>query len=209
MTIAYNSEQRNSAVDEFITPEGLIRACVHVIAKLITPTRILEPGANTGQWGKVLREVFPYAFITGIEIMDIPKPEWYDDWIVGDFLTYNPGIDFDLVIGNPPYSCYLSGKRQTVALSFVKHSLELLSGGFLGFLLNTNFRHPAKHVELFKQHRPIVIGDCVGRPSYYKADKRTKTYGKANTNAYNYAFFVWQMGYSKEYNHEFSLEWGY
>lgn len=66
--------------------------------------RILDVGAGRGVWGKALRTLYPYAFITGIDIQpEFEQPPEYDRWITADYLTYKTDDTFDLIVGNPPY----------------------------------------------------------------------------------------------------------
>lgn len=215
----YDPTSRNNELDEFLTPVALIEA---IFSKAIVPEilfkveTILDVGANDGRWGKVARTYYPDATLVGIEIMNMPTPEEYDVWIVQDFIEWESPFKFDLIVGNPPFTVreiipYEGPEIVYKAENFVRKSLSLLSPlhGMLGFLLRSNFRHTQeRHANLFKEHYPYHIHELDRRPSFYKEDKRTKYYGKGNTNAHDYSFFMWDI-----WQHKFALSiplvWNY
>lgn len=221
--LAFSSVTRNSNTDEFLTPKNLIRNCLWLLTRNYDREdvfTVLDPGANLGQWGDVLREYFPNAYITGVEIMDLPKPASYDEWVVGDFLRWHPETTYDVVIGNPPYSVRYRGKREVVAERFVRHSLELLNDkGWAYLLLRTGWA--ASRTRLWKDrdirtkpgihqmHHYLEEYHVTPRPSFYAEDSRTEQYGTTKTNAHEYALFTWAKGWWPTFGFSRHLDWEY
>lgn len=154
------------------------------------PRRVLDPGAGSGNWGKIARELWPITNITGCEIRpDAPRPAAYDTWLVGDFVSIYQGMfpAFDLVMGNPPFK---------PAEEFVRVAWELLHpDGYLIFLLRLSFLEgQGRRDGLFAELPPKAIWVCSKRPSFTEDGK---------TNATAFAAFVWQKGWSGDT----ALEW--
>jgi len=200
MSIAYSETERNVVLDEFITPAGLVKAGVELLYMLgfcgYSGMSVLDPGANTGQWSNEVRFHFPNAAITGVEIMDnlpLPLSGAFNNFYVDDFLTWTTDEQYDVVIGNPPYSDYRSGKRKTVADAFVEKSLNLLKpDGFLIFLLRRNFACGVKRNTsgVLKTNPFRYEYRCVRRPSFSVEDTRYLD-GRKKTNAHDYSIFIW------------------
>lgn len=221
--IAYSHTQRNVLTDEFTTPVGLIEACFQkailpYYADIRPPEYILDVGANDGRWGKTARKYFPNAHITGIEIMNMPKPEGFDRWFVEDWINVNWFGDmahFDLIIGNPPYRVKEQYGETVVtkykAEDFVRKGMALLKypNGLLAFLLRTNFRHSLERAKLFKVHPLYQVFDCMLRPSFYREDKRTEQYSTKATNEHDYALFMWMKSWTEKSYMGTQLEWEY
>lgn len=128
---------------------------------LVDSLRILDPGAGNGVWGRAARELWPDAFIVGIELdtQHTPDPA-YNMWSPTDFLLYEQdGGFFDLVIGNPPYS---------LAEQFIRNSLEVMErGGDLFFLLRLEFLASQRRAYgLFHEHQPLNAFVMSKRPSF-------------------------------------------
>lgn len=228
MGLTYSSTQRNNDADEFLTPQELIKKCVWLLTRHYRPDqyfRVLDAGANRGQWGDVVRKVFPNAEITGVEIMDLPKPDSYDFWVQGDYLRWNPPDRWDVVLGNPPYSVRYRGKRESVAEYFVRKSLSILrDSGWLYFLLRSGWS--ASRIRLWKDrdfrtkpgihqlHHYLEQYHVTPRPSFYKEDSRTSQYGTTKTNEHEYSLYSWwkpwwmQFGFSRELDWEYNREVG-
>ena len=204
MTIPYSTIERNGDLNEYITPPQLIRACVSLVKDYHTadsPLVVLDPGCNLGQWGDVLKTVYPDACLTGVELLDVPPNPNYVVWTPNtDFLTWNSPVLFNVIIGNPPYSIYTPDKtgknrRKTVVNTWVKHSLDLLTpGGTLIYVLREGFNHNVyawKHI--LTANPPVKEYLLLPRPNFFgKHDPRTDGSSGAR---YNYSVFVWQKGY--------------
>lgn len=224
----WSDTQRNVALDEFLTPIELIEACFKQSIYHNSPRRILDVGANDGRWGKIARKYYPNAVICGIEQMYMVQPDEYDFWFTDDFITTEAFVhkwgdylkNFDLVIGNPPYTVKeFEGydengepkyKIKYRAEDFVRKALSFLKwDGRLYYLLRSNFRHSLTRRDLFKEHPLYQVWDCTLRPSFYKEDKRTQQYGTKQTNAHDYALFVWWTQWNESWYRGRQLDWKY
>lgn len=152
--------------------------------------RILDPGAGDGVWGACAQCLWSPREVVGVELREVARPEGYDRWLVGDFLTLNTlslvgGGDFDLVIGNPPYKH---------AEAFVRRSLDLVrEGGFVSFLFYLTFLESRRRGNgLFSEFPPYLVSVCKERPPFT---------GKSNPNAACYV--TWMKGFTGKTE----LEW--
>lgn len=146
-------------------------------------TRILDPGAGTGIWGRAARRLYPHAFIMGYEIREeTEKPNAYDVWRHDDFLLAPPHEHSNLVIGNPPYE---------YAEQFVRGGLDsLLPQGYLIFLLRLNFLESNTRVNgLYREYPPQSVIVRASRISFT---------GNKRQNSNGYAYFIWQKGWKGE-----------
>ena len=101
-------------------------SCVHHNIKLLLPHlpkkaatnakfRILEPSFGSGEYITALRASFPVSDITGVEknktIFDAVVQKYFPTTMPtpgitllnADFLAYESGAPYNLIIGNPPY----------------------------------------------------------------------------------------------------------
>lgn len=207
--LVFNPDVRNDLVDEFYTPTPVARATVALVPEKITetsdPVRVLDPGANKrGIFGKCVRERWPFALIHGIDILQCEPPPFYDAWFIHDYLDWSPSVTYDLIIGNPPYSDYRSGKRKTVVDQWVSHSLSLLrEGGYLLFILRTNFSLGISRYLPGGIHKECGYLDEIPiapRCNFYDEDDREDGPGPPH----DYSVFVWQKGNYVERKH---LDW--
>ncbi|HDK25502.1 MAG TPA: class I SAM-dependent methyltransferase [Candidatus Atribacteria bacterium] len=124
--------------DQYFTPPKLAELMCREVGRafndtIFYPTEVLDPSAGTGIWGKVWKEIYPHAKITGIDIdPSFNKPEGYSEWLTGNFLTTDFGNkQFDLVLTNPPFK---------YAEKFVNKGLEIVKPyGVVAYLLNLTF----------------------------------------------------------------------
>lgn len=226
MTIQYDPTQRCNALDEFLTPQALVDAAVRLVARHADKEDellVLDPGANMGIWGRTVRKYFPNAYIYGVEYMHMPEEAavGYDIYLDGtDFLSWESPLQFDLIIGNPPYSIRVNGKREIVAEKFVRKGLSLLSeNAYLYFLLRSGFRHSRERYWQDKKRRQIPgihqthhymeCWACTPRPSFYREDVRTEQHGLTKTNAHEYDLFVWHSLWNYLFGHALELDWDY
>jgi len=196
----YDAKERNFLVDEFITPTEVAQAVVNRVVpqsvfEISDAIYVLDPGANTGVWGQAVHHKWPYAVVTGVELMQMPGMiAGYDIYFDNtDFLEWKTRIKYDLIIGNPPYSDYRSGTRKTVADQWVAKSLDLLRpGGCLIFLLRAGFTHSVgRYNNLYKEQPFKEIHYLLPRPNFYDEDDRVEGDGAR----YEYSIFVWQKGW--------------
>lgn len=164
--------------DFYPTPYECALAGVKLWGHTRAPDVVLDPGAGLGVYGKAVKEAFPHAYVAGMEIDPQDRPQVYDEWLVGDYLTYPAHRGFDLIVGNPPYQ---------LAEEFVRKSLELcVPGGEIIFLFRLEFLASSKRANgLFKEHPPVAVWPLAQRPSFT---------GNGKTNAMDYAYFHWIKG---------------
>lgn len=221
--IAYSTEQRNNDLDEYLSPAGLIVRVVSLLdrhAFTKQPFTVLDPGANRGQWGTAIKQAFPHAIVTGVEIMDLPKPDAYDYWYNEDFLAWKTNQRFDVVIGNPPYSTRLNGKKQVIAERFIRKSIGLFTPrGWLYFVLRSNIRHSRERLWKDRQkrtkpglHQELHYFEAWAlspRPSFYREDAREENFGTSKTNAHDYDLFTWTAQWQLPFGFSLELDWEY
>lgn len=141
--------------------------------------QVLDPGCGTGVWGQAILDRWPHAVVDGVEIRNVDRPQGYRYLYGGDFRLMDHGLDYDLILGNPPYYC---------AEAFVHVGLANLNeNGRLFYLLPLRFLEgKARMKGLFRKTPPRTV-QVVGRVSF-SGDKRT--------NATAYALYTWQRGWS-------------
>ena len=156
------------------------------------PKKILDPGCGTGVWGWAAKQVWPKALVHGVELQaqssfnrknDGNQYQWgrYSKVHWGqDYLTFNPKVRFDLVIGNPPYR---------LAEEFVRKSFRLVNPvtGYIVFLLRLAFLEGQKRADdLWRVIPPARVFVLPRRPSFGGYN------GKTDATAYG--LFVWDGG---------------
>lgn len=143
------------------------------------PLHILDPGCGDGVWGRTALERWPDAIVDGAEIRDISKPEGYRWMYRGDFCLMDHGLDYDLIIGNPPF---LYGEI------FVRQALaNLVEAGWLLYLLPLRFLEGKERSErLFSKYPPLAV-HVAGRVSFS---------GNRKTDDTPYAYYIWRKGYT-------------
>jgi hypothetical protein len=152
---------------------------------------ILDPGAGLGAWGKAVRELvntddrFAKANVVGVELdkATFPDGDYYDEWFVDDFLTWDTRLRFDLIIGNPPYG---------QAEEFVRKSFELLNeGGIVLFLLRLAFlESQTRGNGLWKEYRPKRV---------YVVSRRISFTGNRRSDETAYALYRWDQEHFDTY----------
>lgn len=168
--------------DFYPTPIEFVRAALFT-AEIDTPRAVLDVGAGDGVWGKAARERWPEAYIVGVEVRDVLKPDGYDWWFSPcDFLQYEqPSAGwYDMVIGNPPFK---------FAEPFVRNGLHLLEDDdYLLYLLPLAFLTSEGRANgLFKQHPPLKVVVSAQRISFT---------GRNNPDLH--ALYLWRKGYQGE-----------
>lgn len=107
---AVNKKTRESNPHEFFpTDPRLASAICHMVAEFHLPpgrdTRILDVGCGQGVFGVSARQVWPSAYIVGVDIRPVERTPAYDVVRCYDFARETVIFtDFDLVVGNPPFS---------------------------------------------------------------------------------------------------------
>lgn len=167
--------------DFYATPPGFARAALEQLPANYAPFRVLDPGAGTGVWGRAVKDRWPDSRITGVDLRDIPCPTAYFNWCANqDFLAYSSPVQYDLIIGNPPFKH---------AELFVRHSMTMLNeGGAVLFLLRLAFLEGQDRYErLYRDYPPrkVVV-----------SSRRIAFTGNSNPNSY--ALYLWQKGWTGE-----------
>lgn len=176
---AANRGGQRKAYDFYATPADTVHAFLNSFEGISTSDRILEPSAGNGAIIQALRN---HGYTNRIDAVEIRPEEraqleaLADNVTIGSFFDYDPGLGYDVIIGNPPYS---------MALEFINKSLELLHpGGLLIFLLRTNFLESEKRFRWWQEH-PLS--------GLYTLHKRPSFTGHG-TDATSYSWFVWERG---------------
>lgn len=187
MSIIYTDKPlpRRFDNDLYPTPIGFCRSALGTLKMNYDFGNILDPGAGLGAWGKAIRELtstddrFEKAHLVGVELDEgtYPDGEYYDEWFVEDYLTWETDMRFDLIIGNPPYK---------QAEEFVRKSFELLNeGGIVLFLLRLSFLEgQARGEGLWKEYPPWEVNVISRRISFTGNRKSDET---------AYALYRWEQ----------------
>lgn len=144
----------------YFTPQNTIHKNLSLLKPYLNSIQsILEPSCGSGEYIRILNELYPDIHITGIEynsvIFNSIQPYFKEQSNIKlvhlDFLNYQPSQKYDLIIGNPPYFVlpkkqvdkkyykYFDG-RPNIFILFIIHSLSLLNdNGILSFVLPKNF----------------------------------------------------------------------
>jgi len=203
-------ELRPRSRDDFYpTPVELCRAALSLVSqtkeqrKYLTITQnftyrtILDPGCGIGVWGKAASELWPNAYLEGVDIrgvLDEEAQNTYDNFVFCDFKIY-PGWlgSYELIMGNPPFS---------LAEDFVRKGWELLAErGVMLYLLRLAFLEGQDRAEnLWKELPPSSVQVLGRRPSFT---------GDRKTDATAYAIFIWSKGLSLSLSPLDWLRWNY
>ena len=187
-----------SDYDYFSTPMPLVyKAVARIYTHTSAPAkpRILDVGAADGRWGLAARQTWPEATIVGVEIRDVEstaahRPA-YDWWLHCNFLSlktvpYDCPDEFDIILGNPPFS---------IADKLVKRCVANLAvGGNLTFLLRLAFLEGQRRYRNFwPRYQPQHVDVLPKSPSF--------TGGGTDTAAY--ALIRW----AKEFREPKTFDW--
>lgn len=141
-------DRKNQGI--FFTPKKARDLVFEVLNGLhATPKNILEPSFGSGEFLQDVKEKYPSASITGVELNE----ELYKSVKIGgvntvhaNFLKYESKSKFDLILGNPPYflikeknkNCMVG--RPNIYVAFLYKCLEshLEDDGYLAFVLPTS-----------------------------------------------------------------------
>lgn len=172
---------KRRAYDFYPTSDKDVHASYRYLFRFMdtTPKRVLDIGAGEGPWGRVLKSYYPACSITGVEIRasEWMRPEGYDHWRHGDFLTM-PFYDepYDCIIGNPPFN---------IAEELIRKAQPMLTaGGFMFLLLPLNFWATQSRAKgLFREIRPFHVAPYAKRLSFT---------GDGKTDAHEYALYGWR-----------------
>jgi hypothetical protein len=190
--------------DFYPTPMELVFSATHRLAVdfQVKPTRVLDIGVGDGRWLHAAKTVWSGLPIhgTGVDVRteDEAQPFTFqngtDEFVHDDYREWTPEKNFSMVLGNIPY-------RHAEAL-LRKAFAELDTDGVIGQLLLLNFLGSQRRMKGFFKEFPLHTVYVLGkRPSF-----RNNKQGKKGTDAREYAFFVWQKGYTGK-RHLDWLDW--
>lgn len=149
-------EKKNEGI--FFTPSNTVIDNIKLIKKIYPDIKnILEPSCGSGEFITELSKEFPEATIKGVEnnkiiyngIKHLSKGNI--TIINKDFLSYNEKLEYDLIIGNPPYFViskkivdkkyhgFFDGRPNIFILFIIKCIQMLKKDGILSFILPKSF----------------------------------------------------------------------
>jgi hypothetical protein len=150
------SQQNTPPVDVYFTPQWVAEQAIRHIVPLLCPTpqTIIDPGTGQGAFLNVLHARYPYAHLTAIDVLDFKWPA-ADRSIHENFLTTEKLGNYNLAIGNPPFS---------LALEFIKRCLTCCDA--VAMLLRQGFLSSRKRNHFFQVYRPSDVFMLAHRPSF-------------------------------------------
>ena len=144
---------------------------------------ILEPSAGNGNIIQVLRQKKVQGIITALELREEERDsltQISDKVIIGNFLEWEPDKEYDVIIGNPPY---------TYAREFIEKCFKIANKNtVIIMLLRTAFLESKSRYEFWQQH-PLS--------GLYTLSKRPSFTGKGS-DATSYSWFIWDNKTDKQ-----------
>lgn len=160
------------------------------------PRLVLDPGCGSGAWGEAANRYvwtggLGGCIVHGVELRDVTPNPYYAEVIHENFLLWTPSMEYDAVIGNPPYKD---------AEAFIRAGMKALRrGGYMVQLLRLAFLEGQRRRTGFWREFPLLqVAVCSKRPSFT---------GDGKTDATAYAVFVWQKGARPDYAKQTFLDW--
>ena len=180
---ATNRGNKRSAYDFYSTPIESIEKLLDNFIIEKSNINILEPSAGNGNIIKVLRDKGIDGNITAVET----RGEEYnnlinlaDKVVIDDFLQWNTNKNFDLIIGNPPFSLAREFLEKCFEISNEKTKIVML--------LRTSFLESKTRYNFWQKHPLSGLYVLCKRPSFT---------GKG-TDATSYAWFIWDNSSDKQ-----------
>ena len=144
---------------------------------------ILEPSAGNGNIIQALRRKKVQGTITALELRDEERynlTQISDKVIIDNFLEWEADKDYDVIIGNPPY---------TYAREFIEKCFKIANENtVIIMLLRTAFLESKSRYEFWQQH-PLS--------GLYTLSKRPSFTGKG-FDATSYSWFIWDNRTDKQ-----------
>ena len=144
---------------------------------------ILEPSAGNGNIIAALRNRWINSNITALELREEEEETLKreaDEVIIGNFLEWTPNKEYNVIIGNPPYS---------LAKEFMEKCFEISNENtVIIMLLRTAFLESKSRYEFWQKH-PLS--------GLYVLSKRPSFTGRG-TDATSYSWFVWDNRTNKQ-----------
>ena len=158
---ATNRGSKRSAYDFYATPKECIEKLLDNFIIEKTNINILEPSAGNGNIIKVLKEKGINGNITAIEIREEEYKNLLsltDDVVINDFLQWNTNKQYDLIIGNPPFS---------LAKEFIEKCFKISNGKTkIVMLLRTSFLESKSRYDFWQKHPLNGLYVLSKRPSF-------------------------------------------
>lgn len=158
--------------DFYITPEWCTHRLLEKTKNRLNPGIWLEPCAGSGAIITAAKKFGIYSQFTAVELQEKFEKRLChqtENVIIGDFLSWEPKVKYQVAIGNPPYG---------IAQKIIEHSIKVSEQTCM--LLRLNFLSSAKRQPWIKSNTPDVY-ILPNRPSFT---------GKG-TDASEYAWFLW------------------
>ena len=144
---------------------------------------ILEPSAGNGNVIQALRQKKVQGIITALELRDEEIDSLTrisDKVIIDNFLEWEADKDYDVIIGNPPY---------TYAREFIEKCFKIANENtVIIMLLRTAFLESKSRYEFWQQY-PLS--------GLYTLSKRPSFTGKGS-DATSYSWFIWDNRTDKQ-----------
>ena len=144
---------------------------------------ILEPSAGNGNVIQALRQKKVQGIITALELREEERDsltQISDKVIIDNFLEWEADKDYDVIIGNPPY---------TYAREFIEKCFKIANENtVIIMLLRTAFLESKSRYEFWQQH-PLS--------GLYTLSKRPSFTGKGS-DATSYSWFIWDNRTDKQ-----------
>ena len=144
---------------------------------------ILEPSAGNGNVIQALRQNKVQCIITALELREEERDSLNrlsDKVIIDNFLEWEADKNYDVIIGNPPY---------TFAREFIEKCFKIANENtVIIMLLRTAFLESKSRYEFWQQH-PLS--------GLYTLSKRPSFTGKGS-DATSYSWFIWNNRTDKQ-----------
>ena len=196
---------------QFYTDEKLMPVIFDVFDIDIMNLEILEPSCGCGNFIDAILEKDPNAHIDGVDIdkkvFKGLKNKYTNSGIRlfnEDFLKFDPGKKYDLVIGNPPFNLPASVPYYNTTDAFVLKSLDLLNdGGKLVMVLPSTFlrnkQYQIAREQIINNFKIIGIIDSNGF-DFLGADVETIVVCIQKTKTVKQKYFYYSDSKIKEIN---------
>lgn len=180
---ATNRGTKRKPYDFYATPIDCVENFINNYGIDRIKGNILEPSAGNGNIIQALRRKKIQGTITALELRDEERDnltQISDKVIIDNFLEWEADKDYDIIIGNPPY---------TYAREFIEKCFKIANENtVIIMLLRTAFLESKSRYEFWQQH-PLS--------GLYTLSKRPSFTGKGS-DATSYSWFIWDNRTDKQ-----------
>ena len=170
--------------DRYMTPESVIHNFITKYDLDMNGLTILEPSAGKGHFCKVIKKLYPNSYIVANEINTEDHDElvkYANEIYHYDFLKMEHLLEYDVIIGNPPFS---------LSIEFVKKCLEISSKHTkIIMLLRTAFLESKTRYAFWQKHPLNGLYTLSSRPSFTEDGR---------SDATSYSYFEWLVDSDKQ-----------